>query len=220
MPLPLVSEITVAARVLMGDVSQTSTVGEAYPDVILIPFVARAYRYAARYLRAQGVGLFRKESAAILLAVGKTQFNRISPTPLYPSDMLRPIQLREAPASGGTYQIMKLSDGFLPDQPISGTLKIWDWREDELRFPGASVDTNVQIQYESELSVVTAGTDTCLIPDSLDALAALTAAYAALSRDEKDNALALQTMAEKDLDLIAVSEKIARKAAGAAWGNN
>ena len=221
MSLPLVSDVMTATRALMSDVGAAGA-GECYTDAILLPFVARGYRYAGRYLRAKGVGIVRKQSAAIAVTSGQTTLTR-SPgaAPNFPADMLRPIEVRERPTGGavGTYKTMRVNDGFFPDQALGTELKIWDWRLDQLITPGSTTSSiDVQIQYEADLPALTTVGDSILIPDSIDALANLAAACAAASRDEQANATALQTMGERDLDLLAASELLIRKAQGARWG--
>lgn len=219
MALPLVSDVTAAARALIGDTG-ASGAGEVYIDAVLIPFVQRAYRYAARYMRTKGVSVLRKQSAAIAVTVGQTTLTRPSgATPNYPADMLRPLHLREKQTGGGlVYVQMRMSDGFLPDQPTAAEMGLWDWRLDTVFFIGSTQNRDIQIQYEAELAAVTAAGDSLLIPDSIDALAGLVAAYAAESRDEQTNSDRLQKLAERDLDLLAASELLLRKAAGAKWG--
>ena len=222
MALPLVSDITAATRAIVCDNgSNGAGAGEVYTDAVLIPFVNRAYRYAARYLRAKGVALLRKQSAAIAVTAGQTALTR-SPAaaPNFPADMLRPLAIRERPTGGavGTYTMMKSSENFLPDKALVAKLGLWDWRGDTVQFMGATVNVDVQLQYEGELAAVTVAGDTILIPDGIDALAGLTASYAAESRDEMENSEKLRQVAERDLDLIVAGELMLKRAAGAMWG--
>lgn len=221
MALPQVSDVTAAARPLLTD-TFASGAGETYTDDVLLPFVQRAYRYAARYLRAKQVSILRYQSSPIKLAVGKTAFTRSPGTaPNFPTDMVRPIMLRERPSGGGQkYKNMKISDNFLPDQDAGKELALFDWRNDTLEFIGATVDVDIQMQYEADLPELTDVDDTILIPDSVDALAGLVAAFAAESRDEQTNSTRLQTNAERDLDLIAAAELLVRRAKGAQFGGN
>ena len=223
MALPLVSDVTAQVRTLMGDIGNAGA-GETYTDAVLIPFVQRAYRYAARYLRARGVGLLRRQSTTIATTAGQSAIGR-SASPTYPVDLLRPLALRERlTGSGLAFQNMQpgQNNSFLPD--FTGTtvtaFKIWDFRDDSILVPASTQNNDVQILYEAELPAVTIAADTLKIPDGLDALASLTAVYAAGSRDEQANAAALKAAALEDLDLIAACEKEARQAKTAQWGNN
>src|SRR5271169_5559531 len=221
MALPLVSDITAAARPLLTDTFAAGA-GETYTDAVLLPFVQRAYRYAARYLRAKQVSILRYQSSPIKLAVGQTTFTRApGAAPNFPADMIRPIMLRERPTGGGQkYKNLKISDNFLPDQNAGTELALFDWRNDTLEFIGATVDIDVQMQYEADLPALTDVSSTILIADSVDALAGLVAAYASESRDEQTNSTRLQTIAERDLDLVAAAELIVRRAKGAQFGSN
>ena len=73
MALPLVSDVTLAARALIGDTG-ASGAGEVYVDAVLFPFVNRAYRYAARYMRTKGVSILRKQSAAVVMAANSASY--------------------------------------------------------------------------------------------------------------------------------------------------
>jgi hypothetical protein len=222
MALPLVSDINATTRAKLSDNGSTGAgTGEVYTDAVLLPFVNMAYRYAARYLRTKGMGLLRKQSVAIAVTIGQTALTR-SPgaAPNFPADMLRPIALRERPTGGGvgTYTRMNSSDNFLPDRAAGPKLLLWDWRGDTIQFIGSTVNEDVQLQYEGDLAPLAGPSDTVLIPDGIDALACLTASFAAESRDEGENSEKLRQLGERDLDLIVAAELMLKKAAGAAWG--
>lgn len=217
MALPVGTDVTEAARALLTDVD-----GEVYSDAVLLPFLQRAYRYAARYMRGKGVTLVRKQSAVIAMTIGQTTLTR-SPgsAPNYPSDLLRPLQLRERQTGGGgLFTVMKLSEGFLPDQAAQDSFGLWEWRADTIYVPLAKQNRDVQIMYDADLTAITTVNDTLLIPDSTDALAAIVASFAAATRDEQTNSEKLRQLGERDLDLIVASELIARRAHGAQWGTS
>lgn len=223
MALPLVSDVTAQVRTLMTDIGNAGA-GETYTDAVLIPFVQRAYRFAARYLRARGVGLLRRQSSTVAVTAGQGAIGR-SVSPTYPADLLRPLALRERLTSSGlAFQNMQpgQNNSFLPDFTGSTVtaFKIWDFRDDNILVPVSSQNNDVQILYEAELPAVTVVGDTLKIPDGLDALAGLAASYAAGSRDEQANAATLMAAALQDLDLIAACEKEARQAKTAQWGSN
>ncbi len=222
MALPLVSEVTAQVRSLVGDIGNSGA-GETYTDAVLLPFVQRAYRLAARYLRAQGVGLLRRQSAAITLTAGQSAISR-SVSPTFPVDLLRPLALREKLTGAGTVPYVNMQPGqnnaFLPDMTgqVVTAFKHWDYRDDQILVPVSTQSNDVQILYEADLPAVTTVGDTIKIPDSLDAMAGLVASFVAQSRDEKTNSDRLFRQATTDLDLIARGESDARKAKTAGWG--
>jgi len=198
---------------------------EVWTDAVLLVFAQRAYRTCARYLRSKEMGLFRKQSTSVEVAAGKLGLARTGETD-YPTYLtaapllLRPIELRESTVTTGPWTAMRSSDGFTPAAAASGgPLEIWDWREDKIIFPAhAGATVYVQILYEYELAALTTGADTILIPDALDAMALMTASFAAKSRDEKGISEMFKNEATADLDLIARAESAVKKAAGARWG--
>lgn len=217
MALPVGTEIADAARALLTDID-----GDTYDDATLLPFLQRAYRYAARYLRAKKVGLLRKQSGVLALTIGQTTLTRTpGAVPNYPSDMLRPIALRERQTGGGAkFTNMVMSDGFLPDRDADDVLGHWDWRDDKIETLGAKQNRDVQVLYEADFPAIATINDTFLIPDSLDALAAIAASFAAATRDEQTNSEKLRQLGERDLDLVAASELMVRAARGAQFGSN
>lgn len=204
-----VSDVTARARIRLSDV-----VGEQWDDDALLPFVQDAYEEAARFLRSKGMNLFRKESGTIAVAAGTKTITRTGGTS-YPSDLLRPIEVRWRTA-GATYwdqPPLRLNDGFFADGAPGTALTLYDWRNDTIYLGvGASVNTEVQTQYEAELPVVSAPTDTILIPNSLGPIALLVASAAADSRDEVEHADRWDKLAHAQLDYVAMAEQAARRA--------
>lgn len=210
-----VSDITLRARVHLSDVD-----GEQWDDETLVPLVQAAYEDAARYLRGKGMNLFRKESSAISVTAGTTKLVRSGGSPVYPADLLRPLEIRWRAAGAGKWNTtpLRLNEGFFQDATVTADLALYDWRNDELLLGvGANVNTEVQIQYEADLTAVTQPTDTIKIPDCLGPLAFITAALAADSRDEMDHSKAWLDLGHFQLDFIALAEQQARAAASARW---
>ncbi len=200
-----------------GDMSVT--------DTQLHSFAQAGYASAARILRAAGMGLLRKQSDAIELAITpvvKTRFTRAGTETgavAFPSDLIRPIELRERVHETTTWAAMKSSDGFLPSDNADATLKVWDWRGDEIVVPGHAVSIiEVQIQYEAELPDLAYPSDLLLIPDGLDPIARLAASFAASSLGNAALATAWKGEGTADLGLIAEAEAKVKRAAAGRWG--
>lgn len=195
------------------------TASEMWTDAILLPFVKASYRKAARALRPTGMGIFIKESSAISVTTGVSALSRSGGGATYPSDLVRPLRLRERKATTGTYTDMSNSDGFLPtSDPTKKLLEAWDWRNDQIVFPAALEDKEVIIQYEAELAALSGTSSVILIPDALDPLAKMVASMGARSRDEVTHAQELWAQAVEDLAQIAQAEERVKKARGAPWG--
>lgn len=212
MALPTVSDANTVIRSLLGD-----TTTDVWTDAVLLPYITRAYRKAARVLRSYGMGLLRKESTGIAVLAAETALTR-TVAPTFPSDLLRPIEIREKPAGATTYTVMRCQQGFLTDATATASREYWDWREDKIVFRAASGATTLQIQYEAELAALTGNSSTIEIPDALDAVCLLASAYCAQSRDEQNNAAKFFEMAMDDLSNIASAEAAVKVAQASRYG--
>ena len=193
--------------------------GEVYDDDTLFPFTKIAYRKAARALRGAGMGLFIKQSSNITVTAGVTAISRTTP-PTYPTDLLRPIRLREKPAGSTYFTNMNSSDGFIPDRAASTTgLQIWDWRNDTILVPACTLEVTVQVLYEAALPELTLPSGLILIPDAVDPMAKMVCAMVARSRDEIQNSAEWWGKAMEDLAQIAAGEKAAKQARPVEWGS-
>lgn len=215
MALPTVADVNNQVRYIVAD---TGT--DYLTDAYLLPYVQRAYRKASRYLRSAGMRLLVKDSADINIAAIGTSLTR-GTAPMYPSDLLRPLVLREKPTSvppATQYTQMSQNQEVFPDRTATTLREIWDWRNDIIYFPASSVAGVITIRYEAELPALTGNGSEILIPDGMDAVALLAAAYAAQARDEQNNSAAFIKLALEDLDLILGSELGAKTARAATFG--
>lgn len=213
MALPTVADANTVVRNLLAD---TST--DVWTDAVLLPYIQRAYRKAARVLRAAGMGVMRKESAAIAVVAVDVALTR-GVAPLYPADMLRPIELREKPTGDTTYAVMRCQPGFLTDAAATKYREYWDWREDKIVFRASTVAGSIQIQYEADLTALAGNGSTIEIPDALDAVSLLAASYAAASRDEQAMSARYAEIAMEDLAFIAQAESKVRVAQASRYGS-
>lgn len=213
MALPTVADANTVVRSLLGDSST-----DVWTDAILLPFIARAYRKCARVLRATGMGVMRKESTAISLLSTDTALTR-GVAPLFPADMLRPIEIREKPTGSTTYTVMRCQQGFLTDAAATPAREYWDWREDKIVFRASTVAATVQLQYEAELTALAGNGSTIEIPDALDAVSLFAAAYVSQSRDEQAISAKYIDMAMDDLSQIAQAEAAVKIAQASRYGS-
>ena len=218
--LPTLAEIYEMARATLADVS-----GDVYTDTVLSTFVKRAYQKSGRYLRSQGMSLYRKESAAISVPAATTSLARTGGT-TYPTDMIRPIEIREKVATDPTanYVAMRCQQGFIPaDVAAKSTREYYDWVGDAIVFPAGTVNSTMQIQYEAYLPdpnswTTNTSATTLPIPEAGEAIAVLAAAYAFYSRDEKANGDTAFQQAIEDLQMIADAEARVKVAQAARYG--
>ena len=188
-------------------------------DWDLLPFVRVAYRTVARSLRAAGVSLFRRKTpSAIVVTTGVKAIGRAT-TPALPSDLLRPLELMERPNSSSVkYRRMAQSEGLMEDRLTDSYLQEWEWKDDTIRFVGAGGDVDLLIEYEAVLPELLTPNDPILIPDAVDAIAGLAAAYAVTGRQNVTGGDALAAEARKAVDDLVASELMLKAAMGGRWG--
>lgn len=218
--IPTLAEIYETARATLADTSS-----EAFTDTVLSPFAKRACQKAARYLRSQGVSLFRKQSANISVSAATVQLARSGGT-TYPTDMLRPIEIRErlATETDADFKPMRCQPGFLPAEvAVSANRQYWDWINDTIVFPAASANSILQIQYEAYFTdpasyITNPASTNIAIPEAGEAIGLLIAAYAFYSRDEVNNGDRAYQQAMDDLGMIAAAEKAVETSRAARYG--
>ena len=217
--IPTLAEIYEMARATLADVG-----GDVYTDTVLSPFAKRACQKAARYLRSQGVSLFRKESTNISVAAATVKLERTAGT-TYPTDMLRPIEIRErlATETDADFKSMRCQNGFIPTDQTPGSLRqIWDWLGDTIVFPAGTANSVFRIQYEAyfvdPVSYTIPGSTLIAMPEAGEAIALLIAAYAFYSRDEQANGDKAYAQGMEDLSMIATAEKNVATARAARYG--
>lgn len=215
MALPTVSDVNGQVRSILAD-----STPDVFTDAILLPYIQRAYRKAARVLRAAGMRLLIKDSASITVVAATVKLERSGGGTLYPSDLIRPLVLRERLTSTPTagWSQMSQQHELFYDATAATSRKVWDWRSDIIYFPAASASTDIVVRYEAELPSLTGNASEILILDSLDAVSLLAAAYAAQARDEQQMSERFTAMAAEDLQLIAQSETGIMAARAASFG--
>ena len=213
MALPTVADVNAQVRSIVADPTP-----DYLTDAILLPFIQRAYRKAARVLRAAGMRLLVKDSADITVLLSTTKLERSGAGVLYPADLIRPLIVREKPTGATTYSVMSQNTEFFPDGTAAPARQLWDWRGDIIYMPASSVGGVISIRYEADLAALTGNTDPILILDAVDAIALLAACYTAAARDEATQSTAFMQMALEDLATIAASETGIKTARGATFG--
>lgn len=213
MALPTVADVNGQVRSIVGDPST-----DYLTDAILLPYIQRAYRKAARVLRAAGMRLLVKDCTPIAVLATTTQLDRSGAGVLYPSDLIRPIVVREKPAASTAYTQMSQNQEPFYDKTATLLREVWDWRADSIYFPQSTSAGVIAIRYEAELPALTGNSSEILILDALDAIALIAAAYSAQARDEQTTSALFLQMATEDLGLIASSESGIKAARAATFG--
>lgn len=208
----LVSDVNTRIRSLVGDSATDWTT-----SAILLPYINAAYEKVATLLRARGITILRKTSAAITVLTGTTAITRSGGT-TYPGDLVRPIELVERVSGSGSYVRMVQSQGVMQDRATSTLFGEWDWNNDEIHFVGASGDVQVKIHYDATLAALTADSDTLLIQDCLNAVAFFAASDAVRGRGQSALAADLATQGQTATDAITAAELTSKESLGGRWG--
>lgn len=215
MALPTVLDVNNQVRSIVAD-----TATDYLTDALLLPYVQRAYRKAARVLRAAGVRLLVKEATISAVPAATTHLDRTGAGTLYGADLIRPLVLRERLSSTPTaaWSQMSQQQEMLYDRTATTKRESWDWRSDSIYFPAASGNTDIQIRYEADLPALSSNSSEILIVDGMDAVALMTAAYTAQARDEQNNSAKFIELAMDDLNNLIQSELGAKAARTASFG--
>jgi hypothetical protein len=137
-------EVMLDSAGLLNDPSQTS-----YTNAVLLPFMKMAYREYAVEKHRSGDQLLKEISTALdVPALAVVCSNQ-------PSDLITPISLEErADGSTGLYNNMTKTS-WEPDESQNTTLGVWNWREEQIKFRGATTAREVRIRYWKLLTDVT-----------------------------------------------------------------
>lgn len=176
------AEIQLLARAYLNDADIPA--GDVYTDEVLLPFVNSAYRDTQRRLVENGVSVMISESD-IDLNIGQTILSNGS-SPSLPFGFIVPHDLREKATAGGEkFQDMNKHVDGLPDVEQTQFLRMWEWRQNQVNFIGATRAVTVKLRHEIQLLNLTQlGPQTNIvgINGAEEALALRTAAIAVRSR--------------------------------------
>jgi hypothetical protein len=186
-------------------------------DADLVPYVRAAYRDIARRLRAEGLAVFHRTSAPIEILAGVKLLGRTGGTTNLPADFIRPLEVMERVSGTGTYTRMSQSEGLFEDRAATDLMQEWEWKDDALRFVGASGAVEIIIEYEAALPELLSPSDLLLIPDSHDTVAYLAASYALSTRSGVDSSK-LDAKAKDAVSALVASELRLKQAMGGRWG--
>lgn len=162
------------AKVLLNDPS-----GNIYSDASMLPLLQKAYAELQTKMMLNGLPVMKEASTAVTVNAGTLS---LSDGAGLPSDFIYPIELGERPAGSVAtvrYEDMDEMD-WEPDTPATDRLLYWNWREEEIKFIGATTNREVRIRYMKGLTRITATTTPLAVNNCTTFLAARSAAIAAL----------------------------------------
>lgn len=134
-------DIFIQVRALMND-----TIGAAFTNDYLRPFLNLAYKELQSKLEANGIPYLEEISAVIGVASSAT-------TITVPSDFIRPMEMYERP-DGSSEDFVRVDE--LDDEPVNNSpvdrIVWWVWREGELKISTPNTAREIKIRYVKGLS--------------------------------------------------------------------
>lgn len=175
--------------------------GIMYPDGALIPLLNKAYRELQTRLGRAGMGSVKEVAERIPVDAGVFS---LSDGAGLPSGLLFPIELREGPRGGRVEEFTLMEEKtWEPTFSQTQDLRVWSWREDEIKFVGATTARDVYIKFKKGLPPITAINSPIQILDSELFLESRTAAIAsAVLGENYSRAQNLNNDAEQWYDVL------------------
>lgn len=150
--------------------------GNIYPDARVIPFMQKAYRELQTKMMLNGLPVMKETSTDIPVAAG-TLF--LGDGAGLPTDFVYPIELHERPLNAVTYFETMKELPWEGDYVSSERLLYWNWREEEIKFAGATTNREVRVRYMKGLTRITGVASVLAINNAVSFLAVRTASLAA-----------------------------------------
>lgn len=167
----LASESLIEAQALLHDSS-----GVLYTNAKLIPLMQKAYRELQLKMQLNGLPVMKEKSTVITVSAGTT---RLGDGAGLPADFVLPIDLEER-APGSTELWSPMTElAWEPNLSPGPSLVYWNFREEEVKFLGATADREVRMTYQKGLTRITSDQTPIAILNSTTYLASRTAAIAA-----------------------------------------
>jgi len=167
------SEPLTEAKILLNDPA-----GNIFPDDKLIPLMQKAYRELQTKMMVNGLPVLKEASTPVTVVQGTV---RLGDGAGLPTDFIYPIELHERKVGSTDNFSPMFERAWEPDEKPGQSLEVWTWREEELKFIGATTDREVRIRYMKGLTRITATTSPIGIIQATTYLASRTAAIAAFS---------------------------------------
>ena len=152
--------------------------GNIYPDDRLIPLMQKAYRELQTKMLLNGISVVKEFTvlAPIPVEIGNTALGDGSGLP---TDLVYPIALSERPLGSTQLFADMKEEAWEIDAKPGISLVYWSWREEEIKFLGATTDREIRIKYMKGLSRITSAASPISVNNATTWLAARTAAIAA-----------------------------------------
>lgn len=155
-------------------------------DAVILPYAQDAADELQGELELNGILVLEKISTIITVPINSTSLSTPSSGPsLLPTDMLEPQKLTER-LSGSTDLFMDMIRRQWEPQILpTDELRYWTYREEDIKFVGATTVRDIEIYYLKRLIVIAALTDTISVNNAQ--LFMITRTAALLARNIGEN---------------------------------
>ena len=168
------STLLLMTRAVANNVNQPG--GRQFSDGEIKEFINRALGAIQMGLQSHGVRDIRAEATITLPALA-TALTATSTPPL-PSGFAQPIRLWEK--NGDVWIAMQQVNDHLPQNAVQGERLVWwEWRDQAIRFSGATQPVQVKIHYRAYVSDVAYPSETIPLSNLTETVIAKASAIAA-----------------------------------------
>jgi hypothetical protein len=125
--------------------------GAIYPDAAMYPVMDLAYKELQTKLTRLGIPVTKEVSASYIVLAGTKSLVEGAGLPL---DLISPVWMGERNV-GSTLQYADMFErSWEPNINPSQSLVYWTWREDQIKFVGATTDRDILIRYKKSLGSI------------------------------------------------------------------
>lgn len=185
-------QVLESARIHLND-----EMGLLWPDNRLLPKCQEAHRELKNELILNGIPITHEVSAILTVPAGTTDLTTVTN---YPSDMLIPIWMKERQVGQQNVDFTDMVQAsFIPNTQQEIYLNYWAWIEEKIILLGALNDVQVELRYMREIAVPVEVNSPIGVLLGESFLSYRTAALAALSIKDYQQAQALDMIAKDNL---------------------
>ena len=160
--------LTAPAHLVNSSIRMSQEGAVGLTDAELLGFINQAFRDVITRLGERGVNALRVESEQTLLA-GETILSDAAGT--LPAGFVQPLRLWSRATGTTNWSPLTMAPDHLPFNATQTTgLGFWEYRNGTIRFPGATVDTDIRIHYIGNLVDLLMPGDVVGVPDLVNAV--------------------------------------------------
>lgn len=143
----LASAILAGAKPLLNDPQ-----GIIYNDTALLPLLNKAYRELQIRISRAGMGVTKEVAARVPVVAGTVSLGDGSGLP---AGLLYPIEVKEGSAGAPLSDFYTMEErSWEPSFQQTTELRVWAWREEQIKFVGATTDRDVYIKFMKGLTPI------------------------------------------------------------------